>query len=314
MAQLTPPLSQWLPMNPARKLPDFLILGAAKAGTTALFGAVSRHPRVFCSPVKEPRFLAHAPSLASGKEQESAHRKVVTESDYLALFVDCPPGSVAGEASTEYLSSERAPAAALRYVPRARLIAVLRHPMERAFSQYLHRRHNGREPLDTFEAAWAEEERRADTGNARNRLRGRGFYAQALTRWLEVFPREQLLILFYEDWCHRPDHVLDLVWRHLGVDPIDGTIVRRENVSSRPPRWLWLHRHMTHRDNPLRRLARQFLPRSVRDVITDSVNLLNLGQSPRLDPALRARLAVVYHQDLDQLERLTGRDLTAWRR
>lgn len=302
-------------MKAKPKLPDFLILGAAKAGTTALFGALSRHPRVFCSPWKEPRFFAQVglPLPDAGQAGTRTRRVVSDEAEYFRLFATCPTGAVAGEASTEYLANHRAPVIAFDYVPRARLIAILRHPVERAYSQYLHRRHNGREPLDTFEAAWAAEARTGHRGNAPTRLRGRGFYGQALTRWLEVFPREQLLILFYEDWLHRPEYVLDRVWRHISVESIPRPVVRRENVSSRPPRWLWLHRQITRRDNPVRRFARRFLPTSLRDVVTDSIHRLNLGKAPRLDRGLRAQLAVVYHDDLDRLEILTGRDLTAWR-
>lgn len=303
-------------MNPAGKLPDFLILGAAKAGTTALFGALSRHPGVFCTAQKEPRFFAYAGSPPSwpGREGERTARQIVSEEgDYRALFAGCPPGSVAGEASAEYLSNQRAPAVAYQYVPRARLIAILRHPVERAYSQYLHSRHEGVEPLATFEAAWAaEDERIAQGWRAIWQLRTRGFYGRQLTRWLELFPREQLLILFYEDWLQRPEQVLDLVWQHLGVESLTHPVVRRENVSSRQPRWAWLHHQMVG-DNRLRRWAQHRLPLAVRDAITHSIAGVNLKKGPPLDPTLRARLAVVYHADLERVEALTERDLTAWR-
>src|SRR6185369_6769916 len=202
----------------APKLPDFLIIGAAKAGTTALFRSISRHPRVFGSPVKEPAFFAYA---GSPPPAPWGRRRISDEAAYLRLFADCPPGALAGEASTEYLSSERAPSTAFRYVPQARLIAILRHPVERAYSQYLHVKQNGREPEASFEAAWAAEEQRIEQGwRPGTHYRTRGFYARALARWLEVFPREQLLILFYEDWLARPADTLGRVWAHLGLRPL----------------------------------------------------------------------------------------------
>lgn len=303
-------------MSEGGRFPDFLILGAAKAGTTALFGALSRHPRVFCPPVKEPDFFAYAgspPHFIDWDEQRALRRIVSDEARYVRLFAGCPAGSVAGEASTEYLASPRAPALAFKHVPRARLIAILRHPVERGYSQFLHRRHDGAEPLAAFEAAWAAEDERVAQGWCpANQYRARGFYGQALTRWLNVFPREQLLVLFYEDWLQRPEQTLDLVWQHLGVESLKRAEIRRQNVSSRQPRWAWLQHRMAG-DNHLRRWAQRRLPLAVRDAITHAIGGLNLRQGPRLDPALRARLAVVYHEDLDQLEKLTGRDLSAWR-
>jgi hypothetical protein len=303
-------------MNRGARLPDFLILGAAKAGTTALFGALSRHPRVFCSPQKEPRFFEHAgsPPRFRGPGGEANARTVISdEATYLALFAGCPPGKVAGEASTEYLSGQRAPAVAFQYVSQARLIAILRHPVERAYSQYLHLRQEGCDPLATFEAAWAAEEERIVGGwRTTTHYRARGFYGQALARWLNVFPREQLLVLFYEDWLQRPEQTIDLVCQHLGVEPLKHPVVRRENVSSRQPRWAWLQHRMVG-DNRLRRWAQRRLPLAIRDAITRPLTGLNLTPGPPLDPALRARLAVVYHEDLKQVEALTQRDLTAWR-
>jgi hypothetical protein len=238
---------------------------------------------------------------------------VARESDYLALFRDCPPGSIAGEASSTYLASPAAPANLARHVPRARLVAILRHPVERAYSQWLHQLQEGYEPLDDFEAAWADEDRRIESGwRPLYAYRGRGFYGQHLERWLGFFPREQLLVLFYEDWQRDPAGTLALVWKHLGVAPVPVPTITRENVSSRQPRWKWLHHRMVE-NNAVRRWAQRFLPLSVRDAITRSVTGVNLGPGPKLDPAVRARLAPVFHEDLGRVSRLTGRDLASWK-
>lgn len=298
------------------RFPDFLILGAAKAGTTALFGALSRHPGVFCPAKKEPQFFVfpgEPPQFAGPGAERNARKVVWEEGAYAALFADCPPGAMAGEATTDYLSSERAPASAFQYVPRARLIAILRHPVERGYSQYLHLRHTGLEPLASFEAAWHEDAARTASGwRPATRYQTRGFYGRALARWLSMFPREQLLVLFYEDWRRHPDQVLARVWDHLGIGAVSNPVVRQENVSSRQPRWGWLHQRMVE-DNAMRRWAQRRLPLAVRDAVTQSIARVNLTPGPPLDPALRARLAALYHDDLTQVEALTGRDLTAWR-
>lgn len=302
--------------NAPGRWPDFLLLGAAKAGTTALFGAMTRHPQVHRIARKQPAYLRHPdvpPALVGPGSAQNNRRIVWEQAAYLALFSACPPGAITGEATT-YLADEHTPATAGALVPRARLIAVLRHPVERAWSQYLHNWNEGCEPESSFEAAWDQDAHRRSLGwRPATAYQHRGYYAQHLTRWLAHFPREQCLILFYEDWRDRPVEVLAQVWRHLGVEPIANPVITRENVSSRKPRWPWLHRRMVDQDNPLRRLAQRALPLWARDAVTRTMGAANLGPGPRLNPSVRARLARTYHADLDHLETLTGRDLTLWR-
>jgi hypothetical protein len=298
------------------KLPDFLIIGAPKAGTTALYRALSRHPQIFCSPEKEPRFFAYAgrpPHFPCPGGAANAAKIVTNESDYLRLFAGCAQGLIAGEASTAYLASPTAPEVARHYVPHARLVAILRHPVARAYSEWLHLRQEGHESLADFEAAWNAEDERAARGYRPTWLyRYRGFYGRHLDHWLEYFPREQLLVLFYEDWVQQPVNALGCVLEHLGASPGHVPLITRENVSSRQPRWPWLHHRMVE-DNALRRWAQSALPLSVRDTMTRMLTRVNLKRGPELDSALRARLAVVYHQDLRRVEALTHRDLGAWR-
>jgi hypothetical protein len=299
------------------KWPDFLVIGAPKAGTTALFQALEQHPSIYCSPVKEPRYLAYAGKrsrFTGPRELQNAAKVVVDEADYLALFAACPTGAVAGEASTAYLASDSAPVLASRLAPHARLIAILRHPVERAYSQWLHLRQEGGEPIDDFEAAWRAEDGRVAQGYRPVwHYRRRGFYGKHLDRWLEFFDREQLLILFYEDWLQNPAETLAQVFRHLGVGSLSNPVVSWENHSSRQPRWPWLHHRMVE-DNALRDWAQRRLPLWLRDAITHSVARVNLVPGPKLDATVRAALAGVFYQDLRRVEELTGRDLDAWRR
>ena len=299
-----------------RRWPDFLLVGAPKAGTTALFRALSRHRDVFVSPEKEPRFFAFRGErpVFGGPGGERIARSVVFDDDaYLELFQACPPGKVAGEASTAYLHAADAPLNASACVPDARIIAVLRHPVDRGYSQWLHLRQEGLEEVADFERAWKLGAERAAAGWPPIWLyRERGRYGEQLQRWLRHFPANQVLVLFYEEWLEQPDETLARICRHLGID--DGILPRvtRENVSSRQPRWKWLHHRMVG-DNAARRLAQRYLPLPVRDLVTWLVTGLNLRPGPRLDPELRSRLAVEFREDIKLLERLTEADLTHWR-
>jgi hypothetical protein len=135
-----------------------------------------------------------------------------------------------------------------------------------------------------------------------------------LDQWLEHYPREQLLVLFYDDWIAQPQDTLARVWRHLGLEPLPNATIRRENVTSRQPRWRWLQDMMIY-DNALRRSAQRTLPLAWRDAVTDLAQRFNLTRvAPPLDPVIRRRLTVEFYDDLKRVEDLTQRDLDAWRR
>jgi hypothetical protein len=295
--------------------PDFLLIGAPKAGTTALYKALSRHRDIYMSSEKEPRFFAFRgarPGFKGPGGERIDSSIVISDTEYLALFADCPPGKVAGEASTAYLHSETAPAEAFACVPGARIVAVLRHPVDRGHSQWLHLTQEGLETERDFSRAWRlGRQRLADGWPPLWGYRERGFYGQQLQRWLDHYPAEQVLVLFYEEWQDQPDETLARLCRHLGIDDTLLPRVTRENVSSRQPRWKWLHHRMVG-DNAVRRWAQKFLPLAVRDAVTRSVTSVNLQSGPSLDRALRDRLTLEFREDIALLERLTGADLSRW--
>lgn len=299
----------------AARWPDFLLIGAPKSGTTALFKALARHPRIFASAQKEPRFFAYPgkkPQFAGPRGQRDVHNVIWDQREYLDLFGACPPGHRAGEASTAYLHHPDAPAHARSKVPDARIIAVLRQPVDRAYSQWLHFRQEGLEPIADFETAWhAGPDRFAAGWSFVWLYRERGFYGEQLERWLSFFPREQVLVLFYEEWLGAPAEVLSRICAHLDIEAYEAATVSWENVSSRQPRWKWLHHRLVL--NPrLRTWAQRHLALWLRDAITHPVNRINLKPAPRLDPALRTRLTQDFRGDITRLESLTGRNLDHW--
>jgi hypothetical protein len=182
-----------------RRLPDFLILGAQKAGTTALYAYLRWHPRITGPAFKEVSFFdRHYPR---GETWYRAH-----------LPARVPTETLVGEASPSYLFHPLAPERVRALVPDARLIAILRNPVDRAFSHYQHEVSLGREAL-SFEQAIEREDERME-GEVERMLRdpsyfsypwwnytylARGRYAEQLERWFGVFPREQLLVLSTEE-------------------------------------------------------------------------------------------------------------------
>lgn len=148
-------------------LPDFFVVGAPKAGTTALHVALAQHPQIYMSRIKEPKhFLSDGPPPAKGGPGDArTYREYVwRRADYEALFAPAPAGALRGESTPFYLwdaSAHRRIAAA---VPNARLVAVLRDPLDRAHSNWTHLWSAGLEPVDDFVRACHLEKRRAGDG------------------------------------------------------------------------------------------------------------------------------------------------------
>jgi len=204
----------------ARTLPDFLILGAQKAGTTALYSYLRRHPEIGGPVWKEVSYFDR--HYARGT------------SWYRGQFPLRKDGRIAGEASPGYLFHPLAPERVNETVPEAKLIVLLRDPVDRALSHYHHEVALGREPLPFAEAIDAEAER---TGGEEERLArepgyfshawwdytyvARGRYAEQLERWLARFSREQLLVLASEDLAAEPAQTYGRVLEFLGRSPFE---------------------------------------------------------------------------------------------
>jgi len=237
-----------------RPLPDFLILGAQKAGTTALYAYLRWHPEITGPSFKEVSFFDR--HYAKGERWYRAHMPVRRR-------------SLVGEASPSYLFHPLAPERVAGMLPGARLIALLRNPVDRAFSHYQHEVALGREPLSFGDAVDREDERMQ--GELERMLRdpsyfslawwnytyvARGRYAEQLERWFAAFPREQLLVLFTEELSADTAATYRRVLDFLGVTARDletyPRIFDRDYADMNPGTRARLHKEF---ENPNRRLA-----------------------------------------------------------
>jgi Sulfotransferase domain len=237
-----------------RPLPDFLILGAQKAGTTALYAYLRWHPEITGPSFKEVSFFDR--HYAKGERWYRAHMPVRRR-------------SLVGEASPSYLFHPLAPERVAGMLPGARLITLLRNPVDRAFSHYQHEVALGREPLSFEDAVDREDERMQ--GELERMLRdpsyfslawwnytyiARGRYAEQLERWFAAFPREQLLVLFTEELSADTAATYRRVLDFLGVTARDletyPRIFDRDYADMNPGTRARLHKEF---EKPNRRLA-----------------------------------------------------------
>jgi Sulfotransferase family len=219
-------------------MPDFLVIGAPKAGTTALHVALSDHPGLYMSAIKEPKFfLTDGPPPAKGGPGDALtyREHVWRRADYEALFDAAPPGTLKGESTPLYLYDRAALQRIRAQIPDARLVVIVRDPVERAHSNWTHLWSAGLEPVGDFVRACDQEQRRIAAGWASFwHYTGLGRYGEQLEYLFSLFPREQVLVLRYRRLVDDPAGTLDQICAFLGVQPGLLTEIPRQNVTSHP--------------------------------------------------------------------------------
>ena len=203
-------------------LPNFLVIGAPKAGTTALHTALASHPALYMSPIKEPKFFLSdgPPPTRGGPGDALTYREHVWKrQDYEALFDAAPDGTLRGESTPLYMYDPDAMRRIRDLIPDAKLIAVIRDPVERAHSNWTHLWSAGLEPIGDFVQACGEEERRIAAGWASFwHYTGLGRYGEQLEHIFTMFPREQVLVIRYRQLVDEPAATLDGIFDFLGVE------------------------------------------------------------------------------------------------
>lgn len=303
-------------MSAEGRFPNFLIIGAAKAGTTSLYHYLGQHPEIFMSPVKEPRYFALAghPLDFRGPGDERLREKTTTTLDaYLQLFAGVRDEPAVGEASVLYIHHPTAADAIASHVPEARIIAVLRNPVDRAHSAFLYHLRDGYEPLAEFDDALAAEPERIAAGWYYGwHYRSQGFYHRNLARYYDRFDPTRVRVYLHEDLDRDPHGVLSDIFGFLDVDEgFRPDVSTRHNPSGRP-RSHRAQRLLTRR-HPLKEAVKSVIPEQWGHKLIAAVQPVNLVRPP-VRAETRARLVEGYAEDIRQLERLIGRDLSRWLR
>lgn len=296
-------------------MPNFLIIGAAKAGTTALYEYLRQHPQIYMSPVKETNFFAlegEKVDFRGPGDQEAINSFSITDLEsYILQFQGVSNEIAIGEASPLYLYSSKAPERIKFYIPHAKLIAILRHPVERAYSSFLHLGRDGREPLIDFAQALREEKARIENNWEHIwHYQQMGFYYTQLKRYYDIFDRSQIKVYLYEDFKTRPFSILQDIFRFLGVDETfipDMSI--KANVSGIPKKKV-MHDFLT-KPNPIKTILKPFFPARLRQRIVTDLKNRNLVK-PELSPEIRKQLIQMYREEILKLQDLIQRDLSKW--
>ena len=263
--------------------PNLFLVGAAKSGTTSLWKALCDHPQVFMTRMKEPHYFSH---VVPSPQWASRFPVTRTASEYRRLFADANGERYRGEASTSYLWSPAAADRIRQEEPNARIIAVLRDPIERAYSHYWNDVREGLEK-QPFEAALRAELSRQHVGQwGRDSLYiDIGRYFRQVTAYIDRF-EDRVLVLSYADLVSEPNRALTRTWHFLGLPPAAGEQQLARENASQVARGKLSHTLLgSHR---LRLLGRSVLPPRGRALARDL--LLKPAARPPMGDVARAIL------------------------
>ncbi len=292
-------------------LPNFLIIGAAKSGTSSLYQYLKQHPQIYMSPIKEPHFFGLEGETLNFQGSGIENDSITNIEDYCALFQGVSNETAIGEASNSYLYLPKAPERIKYYIPSARLIAILRNPVDRAYSSFLSLMRADWEPLNDFSQALREEEARI-RGNwgFLYRYQDLGFYYAQLKRYFEIFDSTQIRVYLYDDLKNNPVRVLQDIFKFIGVDeafvPDTST---KFNISGIPKNKV-LHNFLTG-ENPIKTVLRPLLPANLRAKLINRYFEKGLDK-PQLSAEARHQLSNIYREDILKLQDLSQRDLSEW--
>lgn len=278
------------------RLPDFLVIGAAKAGTTTIYEHLRADDRVFVTEPKSPEFFSRDANWERGVEW------------YASLFAAAGDGQLCGEASpgyTHWPTFDHVPQRIASVVPDCRFVYLLREPVSRAYSHYAwHMRHG---VTMTFEEALEQNPIYLDAGR----------YLDQIEQYLEVFPRERLLVVLFDDLRRDPQAVMDDIYGLLELEP--RPISRADRVANRSNRVARARTAGRVRRVPGVSAALRVLPPSVKDRGYRLVQRSPLGRrwerglhvAPLADET-RQRLQEYYRRPNEELAEFLGRDLSEW--
>lgn len=291
--------------------PDLIVIGAYKCGTTTLQHLLEQHPEIHVAARKEPNYWAFVGmSDAELAAHPSAKWSVRSAEEYAALFAGVPHGAITAEVSPEYLKSPLA----LRHLADAstadtRIVAILRDPADRAFSDFMMYRRDGLEPFDDLHRALDVQEDRRQAGLATGDYVETGRYARQLAPWLDVFGPERLDVLLYDDLRDDASGLAARLYSIAGVDAsFEPDSLTAQNRSGVPSGAVLRTAYRIRRrwGSSLSGI----LPATTKRFVDERLQRRLTKVEMPVD--VRARLIETFRPDVERLAELIDRDLSHW--
>ena len=283
-----------------------------KAATTSLYTYLKQHPQVFMTHIKEPMFFNNLNREKKFIIKGKKSKKITTFDEYYSLFNTVGKEKAIGEASPAYLYNEQCAELIKKHLPNTKIIAIIRQPVERAFSNYLHTKRADREPIESFENAFnSEEERINKNWSPIYHYKSKGFYYKQLKRYYDLFPKNQIKIILFKDIIAEPEKVLKEVFEFLGIDnTFKADISKKANVSGIPKGLLGWAIMKMRKYNLIPNIEfSKILPEYLQKIILKTIYSKPKKNSKYLITKLTNKH---YKEDIEKLEKLILKDLSHW--
>jgi hypothetical protein len=312
-------------------MPNFFIVGAAKAGTTSLYYYLKQHPEIYMSPIKEPNYFAKDINIDLFREDykktaiidtkryfsksklEELHLAFITEfDDYVQLFREVKNEKAIGEISNSYLYSKVAAKEIYKFNPNAKIIIILRDPIERAFSHYIMNLRDGFTKETDFIKEVISDYNKSQKGWGVSHLSIElGLYYEQVKRYLDIFPRDNIKIILFDDFKRDTEKVVREIFKFLNINenvPIDFN--KKANVGA-VPKSVKLNYIIMNTGKLLKPLFPNYAKKRIKNIYK---NLLLKNEKPNLSSKQREALLPFFIEDIKKTQELINRDLSMWLR
>jgi Sulfotransferase family len=293
------------------RLPNFVVIGAPKCGTTSLHYYLSQHPEVYVPKRKELHYFsyAHMHRFAAGPGDAHILKPLcATRQAYERHYEKVGKESAVGDISPSYLYYAEVSERIKTELGHPKIIVVLRDPIDKAFSQYMHLVRDNRETLSFYDALMAEKRHERDGWAALWRYSESSLYAAKLKRYLDDFGADQVKILLFAELSRNPQAVLRDIFHFLDIDPNFHPDTSAVLNKSGLPKSRALADFLV-KPNVVTTVAKKLVPESISSTIRSALTNLNTGAKRQIDEKSRAYLGDYFAADVADVEKLLGRKL-----
>lgn len=304
------------------KRPNFIIIGAEKCGTTSLYHYLNQHPEVYMSPEKEPCYYIFkngTPSILGSEINKDVflRTRIKNEQEYSKQFEGVNMQKAIGEASASYIYVKEAAENINNELPNAKLIVVLRNPVERAYSNFLHCIRRGVEPLRDFNEyvqSHVEQTRIKNKVGLVLYYIEKGFYFKYLSEYFQLMNKENIKVIVYDELKQNPEKVVETIFNFLGLNQsfkID--VSEHHNVSEKKGLQKNALTDLYKSRSPLMFKIKNWIPRSMGKSVANLLNKNFREDIPQMTDETKTILKSTFLADIENLERLIDKDLSGWK-
>jgi hypothetical protein len=287
------------------KMPNFFIVGTPKAGTTSLYYYLDEHPEIYMSPIKETNYFSQKDIKAQGLYYNEEH--INTPEDYAAQFRDVANEKAIGEASVSYLFYPDVAERIKEFNPEAKIIMVLRNPLDRGFSHYLMDKRLGFIKSSLEDIVYDEGKTPALELFYQQYISLGCYYAQ-VKRYLDAFGSNQVKVFFYEDIIKNIDGTVKEIYSFLGVDNAYNAAVDQKHNVFLAPKNSFIEKLYALKS--FRTMAKKLLGENVRKKVKNIFFIKE--KKPVLSSALKAKMNELFREDILKTAELLNKDLSKW--